>query len=58
MNYREKIIEDDINLCEKMWNHLTEWEQQLVESIRNAKDLSRQRFNKLQEIAWNCKYKY
>lgn len=51
MNYREKIISDNIAFCLRYKHFLNDWERRFVESV-NSQDyeLTQKQFNRLQEI--------
>jgi hypothetical protein len=51
MNYREKIISDNIAFCLRYKHLLNHWEAQFVESVDSQEyDLTQKQFNRLQEI--------
>lgn len=52
MNYRDKIISDNIALCLRHKDLLTDWERNFVESV-DGQDypLTQNQFNRLNEIA-------
>ena len=55
MNYRMKIISDNLNFCERFDYVLNDWETQFIKSIRDRVDyggeLSQKQFNRLQAVA-------
>jgi hypothetical protein len=51
MNYREKIMSDNIAFCLRYKHLLNPWEAQFVESVDSQEyDLTQKQFNRLQEI--------
>lgn len=54
MNYREKIISNNIAFCRANWKQLGEWEQKFVDSVDGQSySLTQKQFNKLQDVAQN-----
>lgn len=51
MNYRDKIISDNIAFCLRYKHFMNEWETSFVESVNSQKyDLTQKQFNRLQEV--------
>jgi len=52
MDYREKLIRNNIVLCLKHKNLLSDWERSFVESVDGQEyDLTQNQFNRLNEVA-------
>lgn len=58
MNFRDKIIKEDIGTCKHYWEHLTDWEQGFVKTAENAKKLTTRQFNRLQDVAKKLELKW
>ena len=58
MTFREKFVRDNLELCKRNLEKLTDWEKGFIENLETlpAARLTKNQYNRLHEIAEICRW--